>query len=168
MKVEKEHEKVEIDVENYTGYVPTRHIPTQFIAQSKKAYKKVKAYPSTKKEQLTVFSYLAYLRSTVYNKAVASSQTKSHQKGYRFPLKAFLTGNRVSNAWLYYYPSTSDLEHSVSHNFFDHIFPNEGEHEHIAAVHNHHNTEAFAIAIQDNIFHNVNVSRKPQQVTFYQ
>ena len=176
---DEDDEEKSFDAENYFGNLPSDHIPTLFVPQQRKAYKKVKAFPSTKKAQITVLSHLAYLRSTVYNKKVASSQAKSHQKGYRFPLKSLLTlhdrpelkhlGNkfykdsekRMSNAWLYYFPSTSDLDYPVCHEFFNHIFPSRGEHFYVSSVHNHHNTEAFAIAIEDNIFRNVKVAREP-------
>ena len=152
-------------------------LPSEFSPEDCPEVDEVFGFDSTEPKLIEYLSYLAFLRRKVYDRKVNLTQGKSYEKGYRFPLIKFLGENdrpelkfiakkfykegdrRVTNTWLYYFPSTSDLKHSLCSDFFNDAFPNEGELEHINAVHEHHNTECFCIALHDSIFQRTDTER---------
>ena len=123
-------------------------------------------------------SYLVHLRDKVYDRMENLTQGKSYQKGYRFPLNKFLGeedrpelkvigskfykegDSRVPSAWLYYFPSTSDLKTELCTDFFKKVFPSESDSDAITAVHYHHNTECFCIALHDSLFRSTKTELK--------
>lgn len=152
-------------------------LPTEFIPEEGQEIDEVFGFDSTEPKLIEYLSYLALLRRKVYDRKLNLTQGKSYEKGYRFPLNKFLGENdrpelkhiakkfhkegdrRVPNTWLYYFPSTSDLKTSICSDFFNEVFPNEGELQHINAVHEHHNTECFCIALHDSIFQSTDTDR---------
>ena len=160
----------------YNGSIPTQHIPSFITPNVANKFKSVIAYPSTEKKQLKIMSYLCHFRHTIYDRKTIHPDANT--KGYRFPLNAILStkarpelkfiaskfykeeNRRVPNVWLYYFPSTSDLDYPIGQQFFQHVFPSKGEREHIRTIHEHKNTEAFAIALQDSVFKNIKTARQ--------
>ena len=146
-------------------------IPNEFIFYKDKDYPEVSGSVHNEEQQLFTMSFLKYLRGLVYARSRKPTQEQqTHDKGYRFPLHDLITKEdrpqvkflsnkfdkdkkkRISNVWLYYYPSTADVKHDHLTNFLKFNFPDPGERPFIDAVLSHKNTEAFCIAVHDSVF----------------
>ena len=153
-------------------------IPDEYVPSNKHKINNVIGFKSSKPKQLQTLAVMAYLRKKVYDRKVELTQETSYQKGHRFPLKYLLgteprpelkilsskfymeNKERIPNAWIYYFPSTSDLKTPICNEFFEKVFPDKDESSHIDAVHSHQNTECLCISLHDSVFHNIHSARE--------